>query len=83
MLKEAGLVRSIEREEKVCDIALDRLMSKCRVFEEKYHLSSQAFLKAFLNGELGDDQDFFEWKALMDAIEVWKSTGAELSKLKT
>lgn len=83
MSRGVGLIRSIERERKVCDIALDQLMSKCRTFEEKHHLSSQVFFKAFLSGELGDDQDFFEWKALMDAIEVWKDTKAELLKLKT
>ena len=32
-------------------------------FEEKYSISSEEFMTKFENGELGDDQDFFDWYA--------------------
>ena len=78
----ANLVRSIEREEWVCELALRQLGRKCEVFEKKYGMSSQCFRQAFLKGDVGDDLDFFKWKALVDAIDVWVNTKEELWKLK-
>lgn len=32
-------------------------------FEKKYGVKTEKFYKKFVKGELGDDMDFFEWKA--------------------
>ena len=32
-------------------------------FEKKYGMKTEEFYKKFLAGSLGDDMDFFEWKA--------------------
>lgn len=34
-----------------------------RYFEKKYGMRTEEFYKKFLADELGDDMDFFEWKA--------------------
>ncbi len=37
-----------------------------RYFEKKYGMKTEEFCEKFLAGELGDDMDFFEWKALKE-----------------
>ncbi len=32
-------------------------------FERKYGMETEEFYKKFVSGALGDDMDFFEWKA--------------------
>ena len=32
-------------------------------FERKYGMKTEEFYKKFVSGALGDDMDFFEWKA--------------------
>jgi len=34
-----------------------------KYFEKKYGMKTEEFYKKFVSGELGDDMDFFEWKA--------------------
>jgi hypothetical protein len=34
-----------------------------KYFEKKYGMKTEEFYKKFVRGELGDDMDFFEWKA--------------------
>ena len=37
-------------------------------FEEKYGLASKDFYAKFNRGELGDEEDFFEWATLWDVV---------------
>jgi hypothetical protein len=60
------------RESKICDLAIRHLTNKCNVFENKYNLSSKDFYERFHDGKLGDDEDMFEWKALLEGILEWK-----------
>jgi hypothetical protein len=71
----------IERENKICDLAIQQLTNKCRVLEEKYKLSSNDFFKLFQEGKMGDEQDFFEWKALIEGMEEWRHTKEGLKEL--
>ena len=34
-----------------------------KYFEKKYGMKTEEFYKKFTSGKLGDDMDFFEWKA--------------------
>ena len=34
-----------------------------KYFEKKYGMKTEEFYRKFVRGELGDDMDFFEWKA--------------------
>jgi hypothetical protein len=51
------------------------------VFEKKYQLSSDIFYSLFQSGEMGDEQDFFEWKALIEGISEWKQSEQELERM--
>lgn len=75
------LIPLIEREEKICELAIQQLKKKCEVFEEKFKLSSGDFYKFFEEGKIGDEQDFFEWKALIEGVNEWQQTRKELKEL--
>ncbi len=64
----------IRRENKICQAAIRYLRDKCTVFENRYKLSSDIFYSLFQEGKMGDEQDFFEWKALIDGISEWKKS---------
>jgi len=40
-----------------------------RYFEKKYGMKTEEFYEKFQAGELGDDMDFFEWKALKEIYD--------------
>jgi len=58
---------------KLLDYATDRhrkdledLAAKLRVLEERFGMTSDLFSQAFHRGELGDDEEFFLWHALVE-----------------
>jgi hypothetical protein len=38
-------------------------------FEKKYGISSEKFFNRFEKGELGDDEDYFEWSAIFQTYK--------------
>ena len=45
---------------------LEDLTAKLRAMEEQYGLTSDLFSQQFQRGELGDDEAFFRWHALIE-----------------
>ncbi len=41
-------------------------------FEKKYGMKTDDFYEKFVNGAVGDDMDFFEWKALKEIDDELK-----------
>ena len=76
-----SLASTIEREEKICDLAKQELKNRCSIFENKYHLSSDEFYKLFQEGKMGDEEDLFEWKALIEGMKEWAYTKENLKGL--
>jgi hypothetical protein len=79
--KHMDLAEPIAREEAVCHLAVDELKQRCRTFERRYRMSSGKFAKAFEKGLLGDDEPYFEWKALLEGINSWSRIKQSLKKL--
>jgi hypothetical protein len=44
---------------------LDAVTTKLRALEEQFVLPSELFSQKFHNGELGDEEEFFRWDALL------------------
>jgi len=42
---------------------LSDIYTSMRYFEMKYGMDSEKFYNKFVSGSLGDEMDFFEWKA--------------------
>jgi hypothetical protein len=45
---------------------LEELTTKLRVLEEQFGMTSDLFANKFHRGELGDDEAFFRWGALLN-----------------
>ncbi len=77
------LTSSIVREETVCDLAIQESKNRCKVFEKKYRISSDKFYNLFTKGKMGDEEELFEWKALIEGIKEWSRTREGLRELIT
>jgi hypothetical protein len=73
------VVRVLERERLVCDRAMERLREESHVFETQYGWSTGVFQKKFDSGEIADDQSFFRWYALAEALKDWQQIRDELN----
>lgn len=65
----------------MCEIAIARLIEKCRILEEQYGLLTYEFVRKFDEGEIGDEQIFFRWYAYTEAIEDWQTTKNSVQEL--
>lgn len=54
---------TLQKEIKRLNEKINSLNKQLSVYERKFGYSSETFNKKFNNGELGDDQVFFEWYA--------------------
>lgn len=57
-LPHYGLDKLKERQHQIRD--------KLTVFEKRYSLTTDEFIRRFREGTMGDQMDFFEWSALAD-----------------
>ena len=60
---------------------IDQISLELEKFETNYKMSSEQFYKTFEAGELGDDEDFFEWSSLYENVLLYKKRVDELSPL--
>jgi len=66
------IIISLEREMAISKHAIDSLKNRLKVFENKYKISTDKFLKKFNKGESEDREDFFKWHAFASALEEWE-----------
>ena len=43
----------------------------CRQFEQEFKLSSSEFMQKFENGEVGDEEQYFDWYAAKRGFDIW------------
>ena len=43
----------------------------CQKFEQKFNLNSDEFMVKFENGDIGDDQEYFDWYAAKHGLDIW------------
>jgi hypothetical protein len=75
------VIQVLEREKKVSEAAIARLREKCRLLEQQYGWPTHEFLKKFNAGEIGDEQEFFRWYALAEALKDWQATHDSVAEL--
>ena len=51
----------------------------CHQFEEEFKLSSREFTQKFENGEVGDEQQYFDWYAAKRGLDIWRERREILS----
>lgn len=62
LVKDA-VVRTLRSKIEEINQKLIDVYENIRYFEKKYGMKTDEFYEKFMTGELGDDMDFFEWKA--------------------
>jgi hypothetical protein len=69
---------SLRREYTLYANAIAFYKKAIREFERKHRLSTQAFLKRFESGRLGDDAEYFDWYAFAKLLSQWRQAQAAI-----
>ena len=68
--EEVTIVKeSLRRELALSEAKVGLIREEVEGFEKRYGMSSDEFVDKFERGELGDDQDYFEWWGLVRGLE--------------
>ncbi|MBI5893125.1 MAG: hypothetical protein HZB79_05660 [Deltaproteobacteria bacterium] len=70
---------SLKREYILCSNAASFYKKMLKEFEQKYHLSTQTFLKRFEAGRMGDEADYFDWYAFAKLFAQWQKAQSAIS----
>lgn len=71
--RKAALVRAgLATQRKIMEIALRDYETELSNFEKEYQMSTGEFLHRFNSGELGDDEQWFDWLFAYEAVEHLK-----------
>ena len=65
---------SLRREYALCSSAIAFYKKAIKELEQKYHLTTQTFLKKFEAGQIDDDTDYFDWYAYTRLLNQWQKT---------
>ena len=63
---------SLKREYDLYSNAMAFYKNTLKAFEQKHQLSTQAFLRKFESGRLGDEADYFDWYAFAKLLAKWR-----------
>ena len=58
-----AVIKTIRHRIEEINHELGEIVKNLEYFERKHGLKTDKFYEKFLKGEMGDDMDFFEWKA--------------------
>ena len=75
------VVESLKRELSICNVALSNIKEKLGKFEIKYTMSTEEFNEKYEKGQLGDEQDFFEWNAYNKYYNDWQNRKRALEEI--
>jgi hypothetical protein len=80
---EGAVVKTIQHRIEEVNHELRKILESMEYYQRKYGLKTEEFYEGFLKGELGDDMDFFEWKACKEIYdELRKERGLLLKAIK-
>lgn len=78
MSRSPAVEDAIRREASLGRMLVERYRSKLERFEEEHGMSTETFRERFEQGELGDEEAFFEWLATSKALEHWEAKLSDL-----
>ncbi len=78
--EEVSIVKeSLRRELALSEAKVNLISEEIEGFEKRYEMSSEEFVDKFERGDLGDDQDYFEWWGLVRGL---KKIEEQIGKIK-
>jgi len=63
--------QALKNEAEIARFKMEHFRKLCQEFEERFGMTSDEFLKRFEQGELGDDQEYFDWFAAKRGLDLW------------
>lgn len=66
------VIRTLKSRIEEINQKLNDIYASMKYFEKKYGMKTEEFYKKFLSGTLGDDMDYFEWKASAEVYNELK-----------
>ncbi len=80
MTEEEAVKSALTKERVEGEYLLSKFHKKIQQFEEEYSMSTEDFIERYEAGELGDKEEYMEWKALHESIEHWQNKIKKLEK---
>ena len=71
---------SLALKRKTLEFSLRQYQARLSAFEQQHQMTSEQFARAFNAGELGDNEAWFEWGFVLDAV---KETQRQLQLLES
>lgn len=56
----------------VARLRYEQFQNECRAFEARFQMTTDDFAARFDKGELGDEEEWFDWFAARRGREVWR-----------
>lgn len=75
------LAAALKTETLQAQLRLTHFSQLCEKLEQEHSLSSDEFLARFENGELGDDEVYFDWYAAKQGLDIWNHKLSILSDI--
>ena len=72
----------LESEIKRLNNKVKTLKEELKIYEAKYELNSDEFIKRFDSGKIGDEEDFFSWYSIYDIMMQVKDKLESLESIK-
>ncbi len=66
------VIRTLRSRVEEINHKLGDISNSMNYFERKYGMKTEEFYEKFVSGALGDEMDFFEWKALKEINDELK-----------
>jgi len=76
------VIDTLQKEIKRLKDKIESFTKELAIYEKKFNISSEEFIKKFDEGSLGDDQIFFEWQADFETYTRIKTRLKLLEKVK-
>jgi len=73
---------ALEQNQRVAKYKIKKYLEVREDFEKKYGMDSDLFMEKFGSGELGDDDDFFDWYAAKRGLDIWSKKLEIISGIK-
>jgi hypothetical protein len=80
-LVKGVVIRTLRSRVEEINHKLGDIYNSMNYFERKYGMKTEEFYEKFVSGALGDDMDFFEWKASKEIHDELKEEKRVLTEV--
>lgn len=71
-LVEDVVMAALRDQANLARLRYEQFENECRAFESRFQMTTEDFATRFDKGDLGDDEEWFDWFAAQRGREVWR-----------